>query len=326
MKDNAPSAIERNKAVSDALPMLDEVLALAPALEANWPAEAAATPPGTLVNRAEPGEPPAGAEPEGEEPGGEEPEGEPDGEPGGGSEEESFIDSFDLDSVPPEARPHVEALQKEWKGNYTQKRQADRQEVAEARREAEETQALIEGLRDPNTMPHYLRLMDIDLSDPETLEQLGIPAGGGEDDEPFFDDEEPDVEDRVERLEREREEERQQAESQKEEQALDELADTELERIEEAWGRELDEDEDAFIRHRAEAAPGPDGLPDYESAAKTLKGWLGRREKEWAKRRSEPGRGQPGGKPGGKALDPTKDEDRLELGAAAAERAMASQQ
>lgn len=240
--------------------------------------------------------------------------------------EESFIDSFDLDSVPPEARPHVEALQKEWKSNYTQKRQADRQEVAEARREAEETQALIEGLRDLNTMPHYLRLMDIDLSDPETLEQLGISAGGGEDDELLLDDEEPDVEDRVERLEREREEERQQAESQAEEQALDELADTELERIEEAWGRELDEDEDAFIRHRAEAAPGPDGFPDYESAAKTLKSWLGRREKEWAKRRSEPGRGGTGGKPGGKALDPTKDEDRLQLGAAAAERAMASQQ
>lgn len=327
MKDNAPSAIERNKAVSDTLPMLDEVLALAPALEANWPAEAAAIPPGTLVNRAEPGEPPAGVEPGGTEPGGEEPEGEPGGEPGGGSEEESFIDSFDLDSVPPEARPHVEALQREWQGNYTQRRQADRQEVAEARREAEESQALIEGLRDPATMPHYLRLMDIDLNDPQVLEMLGIDVpGGGEDEELRGLLDEDDVEDRVERIERERAEERQENEAQAMEQALDDLADQELERIEEAWGRELDEDEDAFIRHRAEAAPGPDGLPDYESAAKTLKSWLGRREQDWAKRRSEPGRGGTGGKPGGKALDPTKDEDRLQLGAAAAERAMASQQ
>jgi len=244
-----------------------------------------------------------------------------------GGDEESFIDSFDLDSVPPEARQHVEALQKEWQGNYTQKRQADRQEVAEARREAEETQALIEGLRDPNTMPHYLRLMDIDLNDPQVLEQLGIGGGGGDDDE-LRDllDEEPDVEDRVERLEKERAEERQSAEAQAMEQALDDLADQELEKIEAAWDRELDEDEDAFIRHRAEANPGPDGFPDYESAAKTLKSWLGRREQDWAKRRSEPGRGGTGGKPGGKALDPTKDEDRLQLGAAAAERAMASQQ
>lgn len=242
----------------------------------------------------------------------------------GGDEEESFIDSFDLDSVPPEARQHVEALQKEWQGNYTQKRQADRQEVAEARREAEETQALIEGLRDPDTMPHYLRLMDIDLNDPQVLEQLGIGGGGGEDDELF--DEEPDVEDRVERIEREREEEVKERESAEMEQALDDLADEELEKIEGAWGRELDEDEDAFIRHRAEAAAGPDGFPDYESAAKTLKSWLGRREQDWAKRRSEPGRGGTGGKPGGKALDLTKEEDRIAAATAAAEKAMASQQ
>lgn len=240
--------------------------------------------------------------------------------------EESFIDSFDLDSVPPEARPHVEALQREWQGNYTQRRQADRQEVDEARREAEESQALIEGLRDPETMPHYLRLMDIDLSDPQTLELLGVPGVGRADDElRGLLDEEPDVEDRVERLEQERAEERQVAESQAMEQALDDLADQELERIEAAWGRKLDEDEDAFIRHSAEAAPGPDGLPDYESASKAYKGFLNSRVQEELKRRSEPGRGQPGGRPGGKALDPSKEEDRLQLGAAAAERAMASQ-
>jgi hypothetical protein len=321
MKDNVPSAIERNKAVSDSLPMLDEVLDLVPALEAGWAAERAALPPGTLVNDGGDGEP-------GGEPGGE-PEGEPGGEPGGGGDEESFIDSFDLDSVDPAARSAVEALQKEWQGNYTQKRQADREELAGVRREAEQSQALIEGLRDPSTMPHYLRLMGIDLSDPQTAELLGLKAGGGEiDDElrSLLDDDEPELEDRLARIESEREREGQERESAQVEQALDDLADQELEQIEAAWGRELDEDEDAFIRHRAEASPGPDGLPDYESAAAVLKGWLGRREQDWAKRRSEPGRGAPGGKPGGKALDPTKDEERLELGAAAAERAMASQQ
>jgi len=326
MKDIVPSAPERNKAVSDTLPMLDEVLDLAPALEANWPAEAAAIPPGTLVNRAEPGAGPAAAEPGGEEPGGEaEPGGEPGGEPSG--EEESFIDSFDLDSVDPAARPAVEALQRDWQGQYTKRRQADRQEVEEARREAEQSQALIEGLRDPSTMPHYLRLMGIDLADPETAELLGAPGAGGPDQE-LLDllDDEPELEDRVGQLEKERATEKQEREAAEVEQALDNLADQELERIEAAWGRELDEDEDAFVRHRAEANPGPDGLPDYESAAAVLKGWLGRREQEFAQRRSEPGRGAPGGKPGGKALDPTKDEDRLALGAAAAERAMASQQ
>ena len=324
---NAPSAIERNKAVSESLPMLDEILEIAPGLEANWPAEAAATPPGTLVCRAEPGAGPAVVEPGGGEPGGE-PEGEPGGEPGGEGEEESFLDSFDLDSVPPEARPHVEALQKEWQGSYTTRRQADRQELGEVRREAEQSQALIDGLRDTTTMPHYLRLMGIDLSDPQTAELLGVPGAGGGEDQELLDllDDENDVETRVEKIERERAEEVQAKESADMEQALDDLADQELEKIEGAWGRDLDEDEDAFVRHRAEANPGPDGFPDYESAAAVLKGFLARREQEFAKRRSEPGRGAPGGKPGGKALDPNNDEDRLALGTAAAERAMASQE
>jgi len=324
MKDNVPSAIERNKAVSDTPPMLDEVLALAPALEARWSDEAATTPPETLVCRAEPG---AEVEPGAEGETGAEvtPE---DGKPAEGDEEESFIDSFDLESVDPAARPAVEALQRDWQGHYTKRRQADREELTEVRREAEQSQALIEGLRDPSTMPHYLRLMGIDLSDPKTAELLGVQGGGGAEDQELLDllDDENDVETRLEKIERERTEEGEARETAKMEQALDDLADQELERIEGAWGRELDDDEDAFVRHRAEANPGPDGLPDYESAAAVLKGFLARREQEFAKRRSEPGRGAPGGKPGGKALDPKNDEDRLELGAAAAERAMASQQ
>ncbi|HXR30532.1 MAG TPA: hypothetical protein VN752_05285 [Solirubrobacterales bacterium] len=317
MKDNDPSGIDRNKGVSD-LPMLDEILEIAPGLEAGWAAERAALPPGTLVND-------GGEAAEGGEGGGS--EGEPEGEPEGGGEEESFIDSFDLDGVEPAARPAVEALQKDWQGKYTQKRQADRAEVEEARREAEQSQALVEGLRDPNTMPHYLRLLGVDLSNPQTLELLGISGGGqGNPDEELLDllDDEDDVESRVERIEREREEEVQERQSADMEQALDDLADQELERIEQAWGRELDPDEDVFLRHRAEANPGPDGLPDYEAAAETLKAFLGRREQEWAKRRSEPGRGNTGGKPGGKALDMESEDDRIAAGAAAAERAMAS--
>jgi len=321
MKDQ-PSGPDRNKAVSDTLPMLDEVLAIAPSLEANWPAEAAAITPGTLVCRAEPGQPPAAVEPGGE------------GEPGGGAEpgsEEEFLGSFDLDGVDPAARPAVEALQREWQGNYTQRRQADRAEVAEARREAEQSQALIEGLRNPATMPHYLQLMGIDLSDPQTLELLGVEAparGGGEVDDELRQllegDDEDELKARLDALEGERQTEKQEREAQQVEDALDELADTELERIEGEWGRELDEYEDAIIRQRAEATPGPDGLPDYESAAALLKSWLASREQSWAEQRSQPGRGAPGGRPGGKALDVNKDEDRAEIGLASAEAALAS--
>lgn len=322
MKDT-PSGPDRNKAVSDTLPMLDDVLAIAPSLEANWPAEAAAITPGTLVCRAEPGQPPAAVEPGGE------------GEPGGGTEpgsEEEFLGSFDLDSVPPEARPHVEALQKDWQGQYTQRRQAESAEVAEARREVEQSQALIQGLRDPATMPHYLQLMGIDLSDPQTLELLGVQAparGGGDIDDELRqlleDGDENELEARLAAIEGERANEAQAREAEQIEQALDDLADNELERIEGEWGRDLDEYEDAIIRQRAEATPGPDGLPDYEAAAALLKGWLTQREQQWAEQRSQPGRGAPGGRPGGKALDVNKPEERAEIGLASAEAALASQ-
>lgn len=318
MKD-VPSGTDRNKA--DTLPMLDEILEIAPALEANWAAEHAAFPPGTLLNDGTEVQEPAGGD-------GGEPEGEPSGEPDGGSEE-SFLDSFDLESVPPEARPHVEALQKEWQGSYTKRRQAEAAELAEVRRTAEQNQALIEGLANPETLPHYFQLLGVDLSDAELLKQLGVDVGQLDEGlDGLLGDEEPDTESRVEKLERERAEDKQEEEAAKVEEALDNLADTELERIEGEWDRKLDEDEDAFIRFNAERNLGPDGLPDYDSAAKLLKGLLGRREQEWAEERKKGGngRGTPGGKPGGKALDPTKDEDRLALGTAAAERAMASQQ
>src|SRR5690606_25301544 len=100
----------------------------------------------------------------------------------------------------------------------------------------------------------------------------------------------------------------------------------ELEAIEGQWNRELTDDEDVFLRNFAESNPGADGLPDYAAAAKRLKGILGRGVEHELKQRREGGtRGAPGGKPGGKALDPNNDEDRLALAAQAAERAMASQ-
>lgn len=328
MKDHVPSGTDRNKAVSDNPPMLDEILAIAPGLETEWSAINATIPAGTLVNRAEPGQPPAvlgGGEGGGE---GGEPNGE-EGSPAGGGEEESFIDSFNLDDYDEAARPAVEALQQQWQRSYTQKRQADRAEVEEARREAEQTQALVDGLRDPSTLPHYLRLMGIDPADPQIQEALGITGTAEPNKEllDLLDDGEPDVETRIEKIERERAEEVQAKQAADMEQALDDLADQSLERIEQEWGRELTEDEDFIIRSRAEAELGPDGLPDYESAAAKLKGFLASREQDWAKNRSESGsrNGAPGGRPGGKAPDPTTEEGRLEVAAAAAEKAMASQ-
>jgi len=235
---------------------------------------------------------------------------------------ESFMD-FDPATIPDDADAEWLANRYgEMNKHFTQSMQG----VADGRREAEESQALIEGLRDPETMPHYLRLLGVDLSNPEQLQQLGINVGPATDELDDLLDDEPDPEERVGQLEALMAQEREEAEAAAEEAALDDLADQELERIEGSWGRKLDEDEDMFVRTHAENNPGPDGLPDYAGAAKMLKGWLGRREQEFAKRRQEPGRGAPGGKPGGKALDLSKEEDRVAAGAAAAERALASQE
>lgn len=234
---------------------------------------------------------------------------------------ESFMpDDFDPNTPVPEgAGPEWLAERYGQMNTHFTKRMM---ELGEGRRQAEESQALIEGLRNPQTMPHYLRLLGVDLNDPQTLDLLGFEL---DDDEPGLEDE-PELEDRVERLERERAEERQQQEAARAEQALDNLADRELEAIEEQWKRKLTEEEDAFLRFNAENNPRPDGQPDYAKAAKLLKGILGTGVEAELKRREEAGRGGLGGKPGGKALDPTKDEDRLALAAAAAESAMASQQ
>lgn len=237
---------------------------------------------------------------------------------------ESFTD-FDPSQVPEDADHEWLARRYEqMQGDYSRKTM----ELSDGRREAEESQALIEGLRDPETMPHYLRLLGVDLTNPEQLQQLGINVGPATDelDDLLGEDDELDPDERINQLEALMAQEREEAETAAEEAALDDLADQELERIEGQWDRKLDEDEDMFVRHHAENNPGPDGLPDYAGAAKVLKGWLGRREQEFAKRRQEPGRGAPGGKPGGKALDLSKEEDRVAAGAAAAERALASQQ
>ncbi len=299
------------------LPMLDEVLSLAPALEANWPSERAALPPGTLVALGDDDDPAGGG---GDElGGGAGPDDAPVDEPGQADADEDSFFEFDPSQVPDDA-------DRDWLGNkYGEMRKAftqKAQEFGEGRREAEESQALIEGLRDPETMPHYLRLLGVDLTDPETLQRFGLE---GADDELFDELDEPDPNERIGQLEQQIAQQRQEDEAAAELQALDNLADQELEAIEGQWDRKLDPDEDAFLRHQAESNPGRDGLPDYESAAKLLKSWMARREQEWAKRRSEPGRGALGGRPGGKALDPAKGEDRMALGAAAAERAMASQ-
>jgi hypothetical protein len=250
--------------------------------------------------------------------------GEGEGQPETGTE--SFMPSdFDPNAaIPDDAGPEWLAERYgQMNTHFTQRLQ----ELGDGRREAEESQALIEGLRDPETLPHYLRLLGVDLTDPEMQQRFGITPQAAADELDGLLDDEPDAEERVAQLEALIAQEHEEGEAAAELQAYDELADQELEKIEGQWDRKLTDVEDEILRHRAENNPGPDGLPDYANAAKTLKGVLNQGvEHELKRRREGGGRGSLGGKPGGKALDLSKEEDRLSAGAAAAERAMASQQ
>lgn len=296
------------------LPLLDEVLDLAPALEAEWPAIRATIPAGTPVNDGGEGE-------GGEEPGGETATGPDTGQPGG--EEESFYD-FDPSQIP-QGKDPVEWVGEQYgemRKAFTQKTQG----IAETRREAEETQALIDGLRDPETAPHYIRLLGYDLADPAVQQHFGISAAAAADElDALLEDDEPATDERVAALEAQLEQQKKDGEAAAYEQALDDLADQELEQIEEQWGRKLSEEEDEILRLRAERNPDAQGLPDYATAARVLKSVLNNGVEQELQRRREPGRGAPGGKPGGKTLDPSKREDRIALAAAAAERAKASE-
>lgn len=239
------------------------------------------------------------------------------------TQEESFIDSFNLDDVPAEARPHVEALQKQWQGNYTQKRQADREEVEEARREAEQYGAIVDGIRDPQTRQQYLSFLG--LTQEELLQMFGLEmADTIEEEDGIEDDEFRDP--RVDALLAER----QQAEAaQAEEQQLIGEAnyiDQELQRIEDKAGVEFDDEEAELLTTRARAHPDKLGRPDVMGAYKFFNGILDRRQKGWIESRKDPTpAGATGGVPASKTVDPSTREGRLQLGREAAEGASISQ-
>ena len=236
-------------------------------------------------------------------------------------QEESFIDSFNLDDVPAEARPHVEALQKQWQGNYTQKRQADREEVEEARREAEQYEAIVDGLRDPQTRQQYLDFLG--LTQDDLLDTFGLEVAQA--DEPVFEEDEF-RDPRVDGLLAQREEEEQLI---REEQQLAGEAgfiDQELQAIEDKAQVEFDEEEAQLLTTRARAFPDKFGRPDVRGAYKFFNGILDRRQKQWIESRKDPApAGATGGVPASPTVDPSTREGRIQLGREAAERA-ASQQ
>lgn len=192
--------------------------------------------------------------------------------------EESFTDSYNPSELPEDVRPHVEAAYKQLQSDYTTKTQS----LAEERREAEQAQAIIEGLQNPELAPLYLKQLGYDPNDPQFLGMLGYELADDEMDE----DEYVDPEDRINRLESflaEQENQRFQ------EQQMAQVEDLIAEGIEKMEGDEpFDEDEIAIIRNYAETHPDPRGMPNVKGGVDLLRGIVSKKQQAWIDSKKSP--------------------------------------
>src|SRR6476620_157441 len=237
---------------------------------------------------------------------------------GGGGEEESFIDSFDLSEISEDARPQVEALQKEWQGNYPQKRQADKQEIAEARREAEQAQQFQEALRDPQIAPMVLK--QLGYSEKEILEMYGY--------QPEVDDGlPPDETERLDRLEQSLQQREQADQAAQQEEAVTDYIAEQIEAMEKEAGREVDAEEHQLLDTFARANADQQGYPNVKGGYGLLSGILSNREKALLDPKRTTARPPGNGGSGSRTVDLSKEtpEERRERMADAVSASQASQ-
>jgi hypothetical protein len=221
-----------------------------------------------------------------------------------GDAEESFVDSYNPNDVPEEARPQLEAAYKQLQAAYTEKTQG----LAKERQEAEQAREIVQALADPTRAPEVLKFFGLELEPDQE-----------EDDFPLDPDE------RLDQMEANFAQwQQQQAEAQQAAAAEDELI-KEIEGLEGAAGREFTEKEIRVLSGR-------------ESDPKVLHGLMeeirGEDKKQWEEdlRKGKTAPRRPGsGTPASKAVDLSKlsgrelREARDQLAAEAAEEAIAAE-
>jgi len=290
-----------------ALAHLDDVLELARREEPAWPAQQhELRRSGALLNEAgteatgKEGEPPPDDDHSGKEP-------EP-GEEGKEPESERFTD-FDLSTIEnPEARRAAEAAEKRLQADYTRKTQT----VAEKAREAEQYQAIVEGLEDPQRAPEILRILGWDLDDAEEF------AAGEE----FL---EPDPNERVDRLEQQLAEREHMDQIRSQEVAEDRSIAEQIESLENEMDHKFSEEEIGFLYLYADEYRDEQGAPNVKAAIDLLEGIVSSRQQQWLESKKAPRRLRPG-KPATREVDLSTEtsEDRVKRMAEAAEAARGS--
>lgn len=191
--------------------------------------------------------------------------------------EESFTDSYNPSEVREELRPQLEAAYKSMQADYTKGKQS----LAEERREAEQANAIIEGLQNPELAPLYLKQLGYDPNDPQFLGMLGYELAEEE-----IEDEYVDPEDRINRLESflaEQENQRFQ------EQQMVAVEDMIAEGIEKHEGDDpFDADEIAIIRNYAETHGDVRGNPDVKGGVDLLRGIVSKKQQAWIDSKKSP--------------------------------------
>lgn len=224
-------------------------------------------------------------------------------QPTGG--EESFTDSYNPAELPDEARGAYEEAYKRLQGAYTQKTQS----LAEERREAEQSRQMMAALQNPQTRA-------------AVLQQFGIEMVDDEDELP---DEEPDLYDRLERVEGQLTQ-REQAEQQaRQQEAVTDFVAEQIESLEKSEDREFDAKEHQLLDAYAKAFPTPEGYPNVKGAYELLTGIVSERQKAWVESKKAPRR-PANGTPASQAADLSNPETRRQRMAEAAEAARASQE
>jgi hypothetical protein len=224
--------------------------------------------------------------------------------------QESFTD-FDPSQIPEEARPHVEALQKEWQANYTKTRQAETQQIAQERQEAQELRAFAEAMQDPATREAILQ------------QQYGYQFEDEGAEEEYLDPEE-ELRAEVEGLKGYLTQQQQAELASQQENEVTEYVAEEIEALEKSQGKdfEFSPEELAFISTYAHTHPSPNGAPDVRGANDALNKILDQRKQGWIESKKSPRRISQG-TPASKTAEPQDRGERMELALEAMEEAEA---
>lgn len=220
--------------------------------------------------------------------------------------ESSFLDDYDLGEVPDDVRPVAEATIKRLNAAYTRKRQEDAQAV----RDTQQAQTIVDGLLDPDRAPAILQALGLQVPAPDQGDDLG----------PEFDD----PIERIEGLEAKLAERDEVSAAERRIQAENAYVTEQITTLESKLGVEFDDEEVALLYLLADENRDQQGAPDVEAANRLLDAAVAARTTRAAKPRPRVPRRPGQGRAGERQVDLDDPEKRLEAGIAAAMAVRAS--